>query len=67
MESRKMGLMNLFAGRQWRQTETELWTQCGKEKVGEWREEHGNICLTIRKTDSQGMCCVTQGAQPSAL
>ena len=34
MESKKMVLMNLFAGQQRRQIQrTELWTQWGKERV----------------------------------
>ena len=35
MESRKIGLMNLFAGQHWRCSQgTDLWTQWGKEKEG---------------------------------
>ena len=33
MESRKMILMNLHAGQQWKQRQTDLWTQCEKERV----------------------------------
>ena len=37
MGSRKMVLMNLFAGQQWRiqPYRTGLWTQWGKERVGQ--------------------------------
>ena len=37
MDSREMGLMNLFAEQQWRHRQTkrtDLWTQWGKERVG---------------------------------
>ena len=35
MESRKMILMNLFAGKEWRhRCKMDLWTQWGKERVG---------------------------------
>ena len=37
MESRKMALMNLFAGKEWRCSFRE-WTQWGKERVGQWRK-----------------------------
>ena len=38
MESKKMVLMNLFAGQQRRQIQrTDLWTQWGKEREG-WIE-----------------------------
>ena len=33
MESRKMVLMSLFVGQQWKQRQTDLWTQCEKERV----------------------------------
>ena len=32
---------------------TDLWTQGGRRGWDEWREWHGNICMTICKTDSQ--------------
>ena len=35
MESRKMVLMNLVGGKEWRQIQRmDLWTQLGKERVG---------------------------------
>ena len=35
MESRKMVLMNLSAGKEWRRRKRlDLWTQHGKERVG---------------------------------
>ena len=33
MESGKMILMNLHAGQQWKHRQTDLWTQCEKERV----------------------------------
>ena len=47
MESRKMVLMNLLAGQQWRR---DLWTQWGKDGL---REQCGNIYITVCKIDSQ--------------
>ena len=44
MESRKMVLMKLFAGQQWRHRQrTDWWTWWRKERVGKLRESHGNI------------------------
>ena len=55
MEPRKMVLMNLFAGQQWRRRQREQ--TCGPRVGGrgwaELREEYGNIYVTIYKTDSQ--------------
>ena len=55
MESRKVMLMNLFA--QWQQRHRHGEQTCGQsggrrglDKLG---EEHGNIYITICKTDSQ--------------
>ena len=54
MESRKMVLMNLFAGQQWRLRQREQ--TCGHaEGWREWdqlREEYANIYITICKIDS---------------
>ena len=55
MESRKTVLMNLFAGQQWRRRHRE---QICEHRVGrrgwdKWREQHGNIYITIGKVDSQ--------------
>ena len=54
MESRKMVLMKLLAGLQWRQRHREQ--TCGhrrEERVGEWKEYHKNPYTTICKIDSQ--------------
>ena len=41
IESRKMILMNISAGQQWRHRQrTDLWTQVGKERWDESREQH---------------------------
>ena len=55
MESRKIVLMNLFAGQQWRcrhreQTCGNSWGRRGWDK---WTEWYGNICITICKIDSR--------------
>ena len=55
MDSRKMVLMNLFAGQQCRhghraQTCGPSWGRRGRD---EWRERHGNIHTAICKTASQ--------------
>ena len=52
MESRKMALMNLFSGQQWRcRPRSDWWTQWGKERVEQiervaWKQ-------VVCKTDSQ--------------
>ena len=43
MESRKMVLLNLSAGRQWR---------CRQRPVDTLREQHGDTCIITRKTAS---------------
>ena len=55
MESRKMVLMNLFAGLQRRQRHREQTCRHseGKEKGDKLREPHGNIYIIIYKTYSQ--------------
>ena len=69
MESRKMVLMNLFAGQQWRCKHREQ--TCGHNgRRREWdklREQHGKIYITICKIDSKWECGVWNGAQPSVL
>ena len=46
MESRKMILMNLFAGKEWRhRCEMDLWTQWGKERVGRMEKVASTVCL----------------------
>ena len=49
MESRRMVLMNLFAGQQWtcRQTEQTYGHSRGRRGWDELREEHGNTHITI--------------------
>ena len=53
MESRKMVLMNLFTGQQWRCKHREqTYGQGqgrGKRGLDEWREQHGNIYTNICK------------------
>ena len=55
MESRKMVLMNLFAGQQWRSRHrTDLQTWQGEEREGEtYGESNMETSITICKTDSQ--------------
>ena len=53
--------MNLFAGQQWRHRwRTELWTQWGRRDG--LREQHGNIYMTVRKTEPVGIWCTKQRA-----
>ena len=64
MESRKIVLMNLFAGKEWRHRCRE-WT-CkhggkGRERVG-WMEKVASTYEQLVRS-----CCITQGAQPDAL
>ena len=55
MKSRKMVLMNLFAGQQWKHKYREQTCGHGVGGTGweELREKHGNIYITICKTDRQ--------------
>ena len=55
MESRKMVLMNLFAGQQWRRRHREqiCGHSVGRRGWDELKEGHGNIHITISKTESQ--------------
>jgi len=53
MKSRKMILMNLFAGQQWRCRHREQTRRHGAEgESGTNGEYHGNIYITIYKIDS---------------
>ena len=67
MEPRKMVLMNLFVGQQWRRRHRE-WT-CGHSgrRTGwdEWRGSMETYPLPHGKQPS-GICCMTQGAQTGA-
>ena len=71
MESRKMVLMNLLAGQQWRYRRTDQ--TCGgsgrRSELDELREEHGNLYVIICKIASEWHreLCMTPGAQPSIL
>ena len=49
-----MVLMNLFAGQQWRgrYRKQACGQSGGRRGWNEWREWHGNIYITICKTDS---------------
>ena len=69
VESRKMVLMNLFAGQQWRcrHREQTCGNSGGRRGWDKWTEWYGNICITVCKIDSKGNLHATQGAQPSAL
>ena len=55
MESRKMVLMNIFAGQQWRlrQRKKTCGHRGGRGGWEEQRENHGNIYTTICNIDSQ--------------
>ena len=69
MESIKMVLMNLFAGREWRPRSRE-WT-CGHPGGGrEWTNGESSIGIytlsRVKWTAGEG-CCTTQGAQSGAL
>ena len=50
MQSRKMALMNLFAGQRWR---CRLVDTVGGRGWDELRQQHGNIYIAIYKIDSQ--------------
>ena len=55
MESRKLVLMNLSAGQQWRRRHREQ--TCGhsggRRGRRKWREQHGNIYMATYKIESQ--------------
>ena len=55
MESRKMVLMNLFAGQQWkcRCREQTCWHRQGRRERDEWREQAGHVLTTACRIDSQ--------------
>ena len=71
MESRKMVLMSLLAGQQWRRGQREQTVGTvvvgGKERADEWLEWPRNISTTVCKTEPVGIGCVTQGTQAGAL
>ena len=54
MKSRKMVLMILFAGQQWRSRHRKqiCGHSRGRRGQDEWREQHGNIYTTIYKVAS---------------
>ena len=60
MESRKMVLMNIFAGWQWRHRWREQSCEYseGRRGWGELREYHRNIPIAICKIGSQAECAV---------
>ena len=70
MESRKMVMMNLFAGQQ-RRCRLKEQTFAHSEEGRGWedlREQYWNIYITMCKIDKRvGSCCITQGAQLGAL
>ena len=55
MESGKLVLKNLFAGRHWRggHREQTCGHSRGRRGRGGLREKHGNMYITMCKTDSQ--------------
>ena len=57
VESRKMVLMYLFAGQQWRRTQVDreqTWGHSwGRREWDKLRQQHSNIQITIFKIDSQ--------------
>ena len=59
MESRKMVLMNLFAGQQWRRRHREQTYGHSRGRRGwdVWRAWHGNIYTIICKTASGNLLC----------
>ena len=67
IESRKMVLMNPFSGQQWRRRHREQ--LCGHGGGGGrierivWKHIHYHM----QNREQVGICCVTQGAQLSAL
>ena len=55
MESRKLVLMNLFAGQQWRHGHREKTCRYGRGRSREcdkWRQQYGNTYTTIREINS---------------
>ena len=55
MESRKVALMDLFAGQHWRRKykEQTCGPSGGRRGWDELRDERGNVSITIRKIDDQ--------------
>ena len=64
-----MALLSLSAGRQWRRRRGEQTPGRGGggSGRGEWRGSRGNIHHHVWNREPVGICCVTQGAQPSPL
>ena len=69
MDSRKMVLINLFAGQQWRCRHREQIREHGQGRREEdkRRQQHGNTHTHQRMESSQWDLVVTQGARPGAL
>ena len=53
MESRKMVLINLFAGQQWIHRKQTCGHSGGRRGWDEWRKKHRDIWTIIRKIGSQ--------------
>ena len=68
MESRKMVLMNLSAGEQWRHRHREQTCRHSGGKEGRANGERSiETCTLPYVKQPVGTCCMMQGAQPSAL
>ena len=63
-KSRKMVLMNLFAGKEWRRRCRDR--TCGQEWEGSV-EKAASTYISCVKWIWVGSCCLTQGAQPGTL
>ena len=65
--TRKMVLMNLFAGQQWRhrhREQTDGHRRWGRRRGwDEWREEHRSAYTSVCETEPVGTFCVTPGTQ----
>ena len=57
-----MVLMNLFAGKEWRQRKQTCGHSWGRREWDEWRKQHRRVKLQLVRH-----CCITQGAQPGGL
>ena len=68
MESRKMLLMNLFSGKEWRLKCTELTCgYSGEEEKGMNGESSIGIYTLPYVKQLVRSCCITQRAQPNTL
>ena len=69
MESRKMEPMNLSAGRQWRHRQkTDLWTQHGKERVGQAeRSAETHTLPRVKQTASAKLLWNTGSSAPRSV